>query len=139
MSKKHEKLKQLQKLVVEMRDIISADLNADKKASTIIKTKSTIIQTLNERIASTKHKMTDWKNKHDALKDELASQSVDVLDEDIDVWSEDVEQWVETLDDMREQYEETIHSLMPVVIEKTWVKNINKRGKFVTQNMFIVC
>ena len=32
---------------------------------------------------------------------------------------------------MRESYEESIHSLTPRAIEKSWIKNLNKKGTIV--------
>ena len=57
------------------------------------------------------------------MKDNLASTSVDAL-------SEEIEHWKETAEEMRESYEESIHSLTQQAIEKSWIKNLNKKGTF---------
>ena len=50
----------------------------------------------------------------------MTSTSVDAL-------SEDIEHWKETAEEMRESYEESIHLLTPRAIEKSWIKNLNKK------------
>ena len=59
---------------------------------------------MTKRYESNKKQMIDWKIKFNALKDNLASTSVDDL-------SKEIEQWKETAEEMRESYEESIHSL----------------------------
>ena len=76
--------------------------------------------------------MIDWKVKFNALKDNLASTSVDAL-------SEEIEHWKETAEEMRESYRESIHSLTPRAIEKSWIKNLNKKGTIVPATVFMSC
>ena len=76
--------------------------------------------------------MIDWKIKFNALKDNLASTSVDAL-------SEDIEHWKETAEEMIESYEESIHSLTPRAIEKSWLKNLNKKGMIVPATVAMSC
>ena len=68
--------------------------------------------------------MIDWKIKFNALKDDLASTSVDAL-------SEKIEHWKENSEEIRESCKENIHLLTPRAIEKSWIKNLNKKGKIV--------
>ena len=40
---------------------------------------------------------------------------------------------------MRESYEESIHSLTPRAIEKSWIKNLNKKGTIVPATVVMSC
>ena len=40
---------------------------------------------------------------------------------------------------MREVYEESIHLLAPRAIEKSWINNLNKKGKIVPATVFMSC
>ena len=97
-----------------------------------IKSKSATISTLTKRYESNKKQRIDWKIKFNALKDDLDRTSVDAL-------YEDIEHWKETAEEMRESYEESIHSFTPRAIEKSWVKNLNKKGKIVPATVIMSC
>ena len=97
-----------------------------------IKAKSATIATLTKRSESNKKQMIDWKIKFNDLKENLASTSVDAL-------SEDIEHWKETAEEMRDSYEESIHSLTPQAIEKSWIKNLNKKGMIVPATVVMSC
>ena len=136
MLQKSKTLRELQKLVVGMRDLMFDNAQEEaKRAKTLAKTikaKSATISTLTNRYESKKKQMIDWKIKFNALKDNLASTSVDAL-------SENIEHWKETEEEMRESYEESIHSLTPRAIEKSWINNLDKKGKIVTATVFMSC
>ena len=62
------------------------------------------------------------KAKHDDLKDELRNEAlknkleskyIDILGDNFAILQEEVEQWNDNVNKMRQDYEETIHSLMP--------------------------
>ena len=105
---------------------------------------------MSDRSSCTKKKLTEWKSTHDALKDKLAEDK-DVNDgllEDVARLTEEVEEWKQTADDLREEYNqmrgdygETIHSLTPEPIQKSWVKNMDVKGKsFIMASIYIqVC
>ena len=81
MLQKSKTLRELQKLVVGMRDLMF-DLAQEeaKRAKTLTKTikaKSATIATLTKRYESNKKQMIDWKIKFNALKNDLASTSID--------------------------------------------------------------
>ena len=76
--------------------------------------------------------MIDWKIKFNALKNDLASTSIDAL-------SEEIEHWIETAEEMRESYKESIHLLTPRAIEKSWINNLNKKGKIVPATVVMSC
>ena len=40
---------------------------------------------------------------------------------------------------MRESYKESIHLLTPREIEKSWIKNLNKKGKIVPATVLMSC
>ena len=40
---------------------------------------------------------------------------------------------------MRESYKESIHSLTPRAIEKSWIKNLNKKGTIVPATVVMSC
>ena len=123
MLQKRKTLRELQKLVVGMRDLMFDNLQEEaKRANTLektIKAKSATISTLTKRYESNKKQMIDWKIKFNALKENFASTPVDAL-------SEEIEHWKENAEKMRESYEESIHLLTPRAIEKSWIKNLNK-------------
>ena len=86
-----------------------------------------------------------WKAKHDelkeeprkeALKRELASKYIDILGENVAILHEEVEQCNDIVDEMRQDYKETIHLLMTETFEKKWVNNIEKKGKLVWWKYF---
>ena len=146
--KKKKKVTELKKLVVSMRDIMKAEKdimksekrNADlkaieteltsKKKAKTLKSKEEYIGALKKRSTLEKQKVRDWKHKHNALKDELAAQNdtLDCMSDDIALLSEEIEQWKDIAGEMREHYEEAIHSLTPETFGKHWVKNIGKKG-----------
>ena len=80
-------LKELQKLVVGMRDLMFDHAQEEaKRAKTLAKTikaKSSTFATLTKRSESNKKQMIDWKIKFNALKDDLAITYVDALSEEI--------------------------------------------------------
>ena len=53
--------------------------------------------------------------------------------------SEEIKHWKETAEEMRESYEESIHLLTPRAIEKSWIKNLNKKGTIVPATVFMSC
>ena len=116
MLQKSKTLRELQKLLVGIRDLMFDHAQEEaKRAKTLantIKAKSATISTLSKRYESNKKQMIDWKIKSNALKDNLASTSVDAL-------SEEIEHWKENAEEMRESYEESIHLLTPRAIEKS--------------------
>ena len=146
--KKKKKVTELKKLVVSMRDIMKAEKdniqtekrNADleaidklvtsKKIAKTLKSKEEYIGALKKRSTREKKKVRDWKHKHNALKDELAAQkdTSDCMSDEIAMLSEEIEQWKDIAGEMREHYEEAIHSLTPETFGKHWVKNIGKKG-----------
>ena len=74
-----------------------------------------------------------WKAKHDDLKEELrnealknnlASQYIEILGENVAILNEDIKQWNYTVNELRQDYEVTIHSLMAETFEKKVVKNV---------------
>ena len=81
------------------------------------------------------------------MKDDLAEDKDvnDGLSEDVARLTEEVEEWKQTADDLREEcnqmrgdYEETIHSLTPEPIEKSWVKNMDVKGKsFIKASIYL--
>ena len=102
MLQKSKTLRELQKLVVGMRDLMFDHTQEEaKRAKNLVKTtkaKSATISTLTKRYESNKKKMIEWKIKFNALKDDLASTSVDDL-------YEEIKHWKETAEEMRESYE----------------------------------
>ena len=90
MLQKRKTLRELQKLVVGMRDIMFDNTQEEVKRAKIlentIKAKSATIPTLTKRYESNKKQMIDWKIKFNALKDDLASTSVYALSEEIEHW-----------------------------------------------------
>ena len=59
-----------------------------------------------------------WKAKHDELKDELRNEAlkneleseyIEILGENVAILHKEVEQWNDTMNEMRQDYEETIH------------------------------
>ena len=90
MLQKSKTLRELQKLVVGMRDLMFDHAQEKaKRAKTLTKTikaKSATIATLTKRYESNKKQMIDWKIKFNALKDDLAITSVDALSEEIEHW-----------------------------------------------------
>ena len=87
-----------------------------------------------------------WKARHDELKDELrnealknelASEYIKILVENIAMLHEEFEQWNDTVNKTRQDYEETIHLLMPEIFEKKWVKNIDKKVSLYGGNNFL--
>ena len=67
----------------------------------------------------------------DALKNELASKFIEILGENVAILYEEVEQWNDAVNEMRQDNEEKIHSLM-----QKWVNNIEKKGKIVLWKYF---
>ena len=136
MLQKSKTLRNLQTLVKEMRDLMfdhaQEEAQRAKAFTKTIKAKSTAIATLTKRSERKKNEMIEWKIKFNALKDDLVGTSVDV-----DALSEEIEEWKEYAEEMRESYEESIHLLTPRAIEKSWIKNLNKKGKIVT--LFLLC
>ena len=110
MMKHHKKLQALQKLVLQLKDVMIAEKQeaatlaekfelGEKEATKIINAKNNQICMLTERATSTKQNMKDWTTKYDALKNELATQSIveisegnDASSQDVDVLSEEIEQ-----------------------------------------------
>ena len=141
----------MKKLVVSMRDMMNVQkenmkmekrttelgaiekLVTSKKIAKTLKSKEKYIGTLRKRSTLEKQKVRDWKQKHNALKDELAAQkdTLDDLSDDVALLSEEIEQWQDIAGEMREHYEEAIHSLTPETFGKHWVKNIGKKGTVV--------
>ena len=81
-----------------------------------------------------------WKAKHDELreelrkeelKNELTSEYIEILGENFAILNEEVEQWNDTVNKMWQDYEETIHLLMPETFQNKWLNNIKKKGKLV--------
>ena len=72
----------------------------------------------------------------EALNNELASKSIGLLGDNVSILHKEVEQWNDTVNKMRQDYNETIHSLIPETFEKRWVKNIEKKGKLVWWKYF---
>ena len=111
-----------------------------------IKSKSENIVTLLDRFTKKQDKMMLWKARHDELKDELrnealknelASEYIKILVENIAMLHEEFEQWNDTVNKTRQDYEETIHLLMPEIFEKKWVKNIDKKVSLYGGNNFL--
>ena len=73
------------------------------------------------------------------MKDELADQNdtLDCMSDDIALLSEEIEQWKDIAGEMREHYEEAIHSLTPETFGKHWVKNIGKKVRFLSEIVLI--
>ena len=71
------------------------------------------------------------KLRNEVLKNGLVSKSIEILGENVVILHKEVEQWNDTVNEMRQDYEGTIHSLMPEIFEKKWVNNIEKKGKLV--------
>ena len=96
MLQKSKRLRELQKLVVGMRDIMFDHTQEKaKQAKTLAKTikaKSAKIATLMNRSESNKKQMIEWKIKFNALKEDLVSMSVDALSEEIEHWKETAEE-----------------------------------------------
>ena len=117
-------LMELHKLVVCMSNLMLDHAQEEAKiANTLakaIKAKSATIATLTNIFESNKKQMIYWEIKFNALKDDLASTSIDDL-------SEEIEPWKETTEEMRESYEESILLLTPRAIEKSWIKNLNRK------------
>ena len=92
MLQKSKTLRELQKLVVGMRDLMFDNLQEEaKRANTLektIKAKSATISTLSKIYEINKKQMIDWKIKSNALKYNLDSTSVDYLSEEIEHWKE---------------------------------------------------
>ena len=97
-----------------------------------IKAKYATKATLTKISESNKNQMIYWKIKFNALKDDLASTSVDAL-------SEEIEHWKETAEEMRESYKEIVHLLTLRAIEKSWIKNLNKKGNIVPATVVMSC
>ena len=76
--------------------------------------------------------MIDWKIKFNALKDDLSGTSFDPL-------TEEKEHWKENAEEMRESYEKSIHLLAPRANKKSWIKNLNKKGKIVPATVVMSC
>ena len=95
---KSKKFRELQKLVVGMRDLMFDHAQEEaKRAKTLAKTikaKSATRSNLTKIYESNKKQIIDLKIKFNALKDNLASTSVDAL-------SEEIEHWKETAEEMR--------------------------------------
>ena len=81
-----------------------------------------------------------WNNKNDefknelrneALKNELASKFINILGGDVAILHKELEKWNRTMDKMTQDYEETIHSLMPETFENKWINNIERKDKLV--------
>ena len=66
----------------------------------------------------------------------MSSKSIEILGENVEILHEEVEQWNDTVNEMRQDYEETIHLLMTETFEKKWVNNIEKKGKLVWWKYF---
>ena len=66
----------------------------------------------------------------------MSSESIKMLGDNVAILHEQVEQWNDTVNEMRQDYKETIHSLIPETFEKKWVKNIEKKGKLVRWKYF---
>ena len=116
MLQKRKTLRELQKLVVGMRELMFDHTQEEaKQAKTLektIKDKSDTITTFMKRSESNKKQMIYWKIKFNALKDDLSRTSVDAL-------SEEIKQWKETTEEMRDSYEEITHLITPRAIEKS--------------------
>ena len=93
-----------------------------------------------------KKEMMLWKAKHyefkdklrnKALKNKLVSDSINILGDNVAILHEEFEQWNNAVNEMRPDYEETIHSLMPETFEKKWVKNIEKKVSLYGGNNFL--
>ena len=93
-----------------------------------------------------KDEMMLWKAKHDDLKEELrnealknnlASQYIEILGENVAILNEDIKQWNYTVNELRQDYEVTIHSLMAETFENKWVKNIEKKLSLYGGNTFL--
>ena len=87
-----------------------------------------------------------WKAKHVEFKDELInkvskneleSKYIDILGENVAILHKEVEYWNDTVNKVRQDYEETIHSLMPETFEKKWVKDIEKKVMLYGGNTFL--
>ena len=70
------------------------------------------------------------------MKNKLASKSIEILGENVEILHEEFYQWNDTVNKTRQDYEETIHSLMTETFEKKWVNNIEKKGKLVWWKYF---
>ena len=87
MIQKSKTLRELQRLVVGMRDLMFDHAQEESKRANnlanTIKAKSFTIATLTKRSEINKKKMIDLKIKLNALKDDLDSTSVNALSEEI--------------------------------------------------------
>ena len=93
---------------------------------------SATIATLMKRSERNNKQMIDWKIKFNALKDDLSGTSFDPL-------TEEKEHWKETSEEIIDSYKESVHLLTPRAIEKSWIKNLNKKGKIVPATVFMSC
>ena len=97
-------------------------------------------------IGSPKNKIKRCCGRHDelkkelrngALKNELASKSIEILGVNVAILNEDVEKWNDNVNGMRQDYNETIHSLMPETIDKKWVVILRKNVSLYGGNAFL--
>ena len=89
---KRKTLRELQKIVVGMRDLMFDHAQEEAKLANnlakTIKAKSATIATFTKRSESNKKQVIDCNIKFNALKDDLSSTYVDALSEDIEQWKE---------------------------------------------------
>ena len=55
------------------------------------------------------------------------------MSDDIALLSEEIKQWKDIAGEMREHYKEAIHSLTPETFGKHWVKNVEKKVRFLSE------
>ena len=71
------------------------------------------------------------------MKNKLASKSIEILGENVEILHEEFYQWNDTVNKTRQDYEETVHSLMPEKFEKKWGNNIKKKVSLYCGDNFI--
>ena len=73
----------------------------------------------------------------EALKNELESEYIKILGGNFSILHKEVEQWNDAVNEMKQDYKETIHTLMPQTCEKRWVNNIGKEVSLYGGNTFL--
>ncbi len=121
LSKRDDRLCKLKSLVSEMREALFEQstelLNAQRRNNRSLR---------REKKNKDKYwkRAKEWKQKFHDMK--LVADESNVRCSELE---SEVEEWKGIAEAMQHEYEETIHSMQPEMIDKVWVKNVGKKGE----------
>ena len=141
-SRRDAKIKELEELVVQMRDMmfeLTDEIDEDKeKAKVEVKEAEKLVahavhcaSVAQRRENRTRDKYQDWKQRHDEAVDAFRNEQVasKKMSGEVEELSGEIEELQNLVENMRCQYEDAINDLTPTTIRKVWVKNVEAKGK----------